>query len=301
MKKTKTIKKSVTCMALAALITAMGVTPMTVSAGVTPANKQVSTDTLGVTNVQTRINIPSAHKEITLNETGTYQLKASISSQAKKLGFELAGNQLKITYADQRVEYFPLEWKTSDSSKVKVSKNGKIVGVAVSDKDVSGEYIATKVTYSIPDGVTFVDSTDNTIVRLFKDGEVFTQDVVVVPTEDLNVYYQGVWSEDFADNDAKHTKDFAVRESNLEAQLKKMAESVTGHCVGTSSKVIAYTKTNDGTVRAYITTYNEKAGNHYYVVTYSLNGDAESSLTITNRDYCEKQYSTSGAYVRGQN
>lgn len=302
MKKAKNLKKGVTCMALAALITAMGITPMTAVSAAT--NNQASTDSRkdNEASVTVTATIPTAKKEITLNVGGTYQLKPSVSKVASELGFWIEGNNLKVNKVnaegDTYTETYPLVWKTN-KKKVSVSATGKVKGLKVSTINPStGNYYVTTVTASVDPSTSFVG--ENDITYLFEDGVVFTQYVTTVPTEDLNVYFQGVWSEDFSDNDAQHTSDYAVRETNVNDQLKAMAEAVTGHCVGTTYEIVSFTKTNDGCVRAYITTHNEKAGNHYYVAKFYTTESGKNKITFTQRDYCEKEYTVSGSYNRAK-
>lgn len=299
MKNARSLKKGATCMALAALITAMGITPIT---NVTAAtNNQASTDIRKDGAQEITATIPYGKKEITLNVTGKYQLKPVVSKFAEKKGFWIEGNALKVEKTDNQgktyVVSYPLTWKASNS-RVAVSGTGKVEGLKVSKVSEEGKYIATKVTASIDPNTTFVD--DDNITYYFKDGVVFTQLVTVAPTEDLNVYFQGVWKEDSADNDAMHITDYAVRESNVDAQLKVMAEAVTGHCVGESYDILAYTKTNDDCVRAYIVTHNKSAGKHYYVAKFKTNEAGVNKITFTQRDYCDNVYTVSGVYKRAK-
>lgn len=289
-------------LALAMVVTAF-TTPLVAGAS---TNNNTSVDKKNNSKVEvattTVYTLPAMRNDMTLGVTGVYQLKLSkigLTEVAKEYGFtvlddktlgytSLVGDKL----VDKKVS---VEWNSSNSKYATINSVGKATAKKVCKINPdTGNYYTVALNATIPN-VTYVNS-EGQLVQ-FKGGIVATTNTTVVPEEDLAVYFLGVWEEDLKDSDAQHKDNFAVNSYNVEDKLKEMAESSTNHCVGNSYDVVAYTKTDDGSVRAYLVVDAGKAGSHYYTLTFkSASGD--NRIDITHRDYCDTTYTKAGSLSR---
>jgi hypothetical protein len=290
------MNKKVFAMTLAFAMTVASFATPVVAGAATNINKSV--DSLKNGGIDTLYTLPSKKAELTIGVKGQYQLRLKqigLSAQAKEAGFEIVDDQtVSYTDVDGRKTTHKVVWSTAKSDYVSTTNAGLITANKVCKTKADGSYYRVSVTASIPDLAYAYNS--NTAYT-FNDGVIVKTLVTVVPESDLSVYYYGVWSESDSDNDAQHITDYAVSESNVKSQLKNMSEAVAGHCVSTSSKVVAFTKTNDGKVRAYLKCTSKEAGSHYYILTYSTD-EKVNKITVAERDYCDTEYTHAGTYYR---
>ena len=271
--------KTVTTLALAALLTANLFT-VPVSAQ-TNVNKSVD-------NVTDTDLLDANDTDLTIGLTGKYQLRLSyvgLSEEALKAGFAIVDDD---TISFNGKEY-PVEWVASDPSFASVTSTGLLKANKLTKYEVEANAVVSQSIF-VKKGIAYT----------FDDNVIATVNVTVVPEADLQAYYLGVWVESAVDDDARHLVDYAVNSANVEGQLKVMSDAVNhAHTDGTSFDVIAYTKTDNDLVRAYITTYNAKAGNHYYILTFSTT-DGVNEIKVHERDYCDDKYTLTGLYYRDQ-
>jgi len=290
------MNKKVLAMTLAFAMTVASFATPVVAGAATNINKSVNSLKNG--GIDTLYTLPSKKAELTIGVKGQYQLRLSqigLSAQAKKAGFEIEDDQtVSYTDVDGKKTTHKVVWSTAKSDYVSTTNAGLITANKVCKTKADGSYYRVSVTASIPDLAYAYNS--NTAYT-FNDGVIVKTLVTVVPESDLSVYYYGVWSESDSDNDAQHITDYAVSESNVKSQLKNMSEAVAGHCVSTSSKVVAFTKTNDGKVRAYLKCTSKEAGSHYYILTYSTD-EKVNKITVAERHYCDTEYTHAGTYYR---
>ena len=295
------MNKKVLAMTLAfAMTVASFATPVVAGAA---TNKNKSIDSLKNGGIDTLYTLPSKKAELTIGVKGQYQLslkQIGLSAQAEKAGFEIVDDQtVSYTDVDGLVTTHKVVWSTAKSDYVSTTNAGLITANKVCKTKADGSYYRVSVTASIPD---LAYAYDSKTAYTFNDGVIVKNLVTVVPESDLSVYYYGVWREDDRDNDAQHSEDYAVSESNIKSQLKNMSEAVAEEtCVSTSSKVVAFTKTNDGKVRAYLKCTSKEAGSHYYILTYSTDKTDKkvNKITVTKRHYCDPEYTYAGTYYRG--
>jgi hypothetical protein len=294
----KRIGKKFLTMSLALAMTATTLfTPASVKAE-TNINKSV--DDLLNSNLVTSVavTLPTKRSEITIGVTGKYELKLSkigLSQEALDAGFFVL-NDSQIGYLNEKDEVVAVNvtWTSAKPAYVTTTGKGIITANKICKTKADGSYYRVPVYASIGD--TTITCADGTTIN-FKDNAVAKSLVTVVPEEDLSVYFLGVWTENDADVDAQHKTDYAVTSANVVDQLKAMSEAVAEHCVGTSVDVVAYTKTNDGSVRAYLTTKSEDAGKHFYILTFSTSNKT-NKINVAERDFCESEYSSAGSYYR---
>lgn len=288
--------KGILAMSLAFAMTAASfVTPL-VAGAETNINKSV--DGLRDGGVNSLYTLPAKRSELTIGVSGQYQLrltKIGLSKEAVAAGFAIVNdNTVSFTNEEGEVSTYKVTWSSAKTDYVTTTANGFITAKKVCKTKKDGSYYRVAVQASIPD-FAYVTKAGEAVT--FDGGVIAKSLTTVVPEEDLSVYFYGVWSEDANDNDAQHFADYTVKEANVDSQLKVMAEDVAKHCVGTSSKVVAYTKTNDDKVRAYVKTTSKEAGSHYYILTYSTSGKV-NKITVAERDYCETEYNHAGTYYR---
>ena len=283
MKKMKNFK---TVLSLA-LALALGFAPAVANAA--PPNTNQSVDGLK------RLYLDAARSEITINLGGQYKLLPKLTPEAEEFGFLVTTSGRVGLRTEIGIVYYSVNWRTQSNYYVSVNSTGTITANRISPKTTLNNYRPTKVYAYIPAG-RYVN--EDKRVAWFETGLFTVHYVTVVPEEDLSVYFLGVWSEDKADSDAQHYADYPVKMSNLETQLRVMAQNATKHCNTNSSKMIAYTKTNDGIVRAYFKTYHSEAGDHYYALAFDTNSKAVNKLEVNARDYCDNEYEYMGAYLR---
>lgn len=288
-----------------ALAFSMCVAPLTAGAA---TNNQSSVDPNGNPGygVETVYTLNRKNSEITIGLGGKYDLKPSLSATAKEYGFVLVKNAdgtinpNKValhTSTINGIDYYteiPVTWTATKPTYATVNSNGTITAKKVCLTKTNGSYYTAPVTASIPN-VVYTNAAGEKV--RFADGVFYKNLVTVVPERDLSVYYLGVWVEDLADDDAQHYADFDIDSDNVKSTLKDMAQYVTKHCYSTNFKVLAFTKTNDSLVRAYIKTTDVNAGNHYYVMTFD-NNDGANKITVSSRDYCDSSYKVTGTYYR---
>lgn len=288
MKKMKNFK---TVLSLA-LVAALGFAPVAVNAA--PPNTNQSVD--AQTGADTKIYFKSKKSEITIGLGGEYRLIPKTNKTVSDFGFEVLPTSNKIRLLTPTgYEYYNVTWKTQSSYYAPVDTNGNIVAKNLSPKDAFNQYIPTKVYACIPAGA-YTNAAGDTIWT--ENGVVTTFEVTIVPEEDLSVYFLGVWSEDEEDTDAQHVVDYAVKNSNFETQIRAMAQNATKHCNTDKSKIVAYTKTNDGVVRVYFKTFHASAGTHYYCLAFQTDTEGLNKLDVNARDYCETEYTYMGSYLR---
>lgn len=290
------MNKKVLAMSLAFAMTVASFATPLVAGAATNINKSV--DDLKNGGIETLYTLPSKKAELTIGVKGQYQLRLSqigLSAEAINAGFKIVNDQtVSYTDADGVVTKHNVVWNTAKSDYVTTTNAGLISANKVCKTKTDGSYYRVSVTASIPD-LAYVFDGDTAYT--FNGGVVVNDLVTVVPESDLSVYFYGVWSESDSDNDAQHVTDYAVTEGNVKTQIKNMSEAVAGHCVSTSSKVVSFTKTNDGKVRAYLKCTSKEAGSHYYILTYSTN-DKVNKITVAERDYCDTEYTHAGTFYR---
>ena len=290
------MNKKVLAMTLAFAMTVASFATPVVAGAATNTNKSVNSLKNG--GIDTLYTLPSKKAELTIGVKGQYQLslkQIGLSKKAEDNGFKIVDDQT-VSYKDVngKVTNHKVVWSTAKSDYVSTTNAGLITANKVCKTKADGSYYRVSVTASIPDLAYAYNS--NTAYT-FNDGVIAKVLVTVVPESDLSVYFYGVWYENDSDNDAQHIKDYAVSESNVKSQLKNMSEAFDKHFVSTSSKVVAFTKTNDGKVRAYLKCTSKEAGSHYYILTYSTD-EKVNKITVADRHYCDKEYTHAGTYYR---
>lgn len=262
-------------------------------------NKNQSVDNNTVIESVTKTYLKAQQSEITINIGGKYNLIPKLTKKARDFGFVVTtGGKvgLRTNVAGKEViVYYPVTWTSANNSYVTVNSKGMITARQVSAKNIMNSYIPTAVRATIPAGA-YTNFAGDTV---YLENDLFTTyDVTIVPEEDLSVYFLGVWSEDVVDTDAQHVVDYAVNNNNIETQLRIMAQAVTKHCSVKNANFIAYTKTNDGVVRAYFTTHDPIVGTHYYSMAFSTDSQGVNRILVKDRDYCDTEYEYTGTYLR---
>lgn len=304
MTKFKNVKKLL-CMALAAT---MLVSPVTVGAE-ERTNVSVDPLTQAANQISVRKQLSPWVKSITLSQGSVYKLNPSAASTMGVSNpvvetFNVDGDScvmrfyLKNTntltarlYVNGKLEGTKdvrVTWTSNFSSYASVDQTAKLTANRVC-KVVNGKYAHVKIQGKLPTGTVFSYGGHE---FTFEDDVFATYKTIVVPEEDLSVYFLGVWDEEYTDPNAQHYGDWPVTSSNYVEQLKNMAVNVTRHCDGTPT-LMALTKTDNGKVRAYLRTSNTDAGKHYYIVefyTFNDNDDRDNRLRIYERDYCDPKY-----------
>lgn len=293
MKKFQT-PKIVLSLSLAFMLFAM---PIGASAA---TNNNVSVDANTKHNATATITLAKCPAEITIGVDGKYELLPKLSAIATRYGFKVVDKdtiklQTGVNEAGNAVyTKYPVTWSAEKSNYASVNSTGVVSANAICKTKADGAYYRAPITASIPD-VVYENANGDKIT--FDGGVFYQNNVTVVPQEDLLVYYLGVWEEDGTDTDAQHVKDYNNNSATVKNNLRLMAQNSTAHCYSSAFSVTALTKTNDGTVRAYLKTTDSKAGSHYYILAFR-NNDGSNTVTVQARDYCETAYDTTGSYTR---
>lgn len=267
----------------------------------TAAASAATNNNASVDTARSTITLVRRTAEITIGVDGKYELLPLLGSAAKDYGFEVVDQKtLRLHTGTDRATgkpiytKYPITWTAEKPAYATVNSAGVLSANKVCLTNADGYYYRAPITASIPN-VTY-KNVDGVKLR-FDSGIFYQNNVTVVPQEDLLVYYLGVWEEDGRDVDAQHSKDYDNDSYNVKNNLRLMAQNSTAHCFSTAYSLTALTKTNDGTVRAYVKTTDAKAGAHYYILAFD-NNDGTNTVTVQARDYCETTYKTMGYYSR---